>query len=70
MEDDLRALIRRWRKEADRHRSRYGDERLARLCEAHAQELEEALEGRAAGEPFDAEAIAAEIVMRIRRSED
>lgn len=69
MEDELRALIRRWQKEASRLRARYGDERVARLCEAHAQELEDVLEGRSTGEPFDAEAIAAEIVLRIRRGD-
>lgn len=68
--EELRNLIRRWREEADELRARYGDERTARLCEAHAQELEKALEGRLVAEPFDAEAIAAEIVMRIRRSGD
>ena len=69
MEAELRALIRRWRDEADELRARYGDEPAARLCEAHARELERALQGRTDAEPFDARAIAAEIVLRIRRGD-
>lgn len=32
-----------WRSEAKRLRIRYGDDRLARICEVHAEELEHAL---------------------------
>lgn len=39
----LAALARRWRCEAADLRARYGDERLARLCEVHAGELERAM---------------------------
>lgn len=67
MRASLRELASRWRREAERLRERYGDEQAARLCETHARELEDVLEGDAPGEPFDAEAIAAEIVRRIRR---
>lgn len=36
-------LIQAWREEAERLRERYGDERLAKICETHARELEAAL---------------------------
>lgn len=39
----IRDLIESWRGEASRLRERYGEERLARLCEVHAAELEDAL---------------------------
>ena len=44
----LREAASRWRREAADLRTRYGDERLARLCEVHANELE--LAARAAAE--------------------
>lgn len=39
----LSQLAKTWREEAERVRQRYGKESLARLCEAHADELEEAV---------------------------
>ena len=40
---NVHELIESWRSEAEHLRERYSDERLARACEAHAQELEAAL---------------------------
>jgi len=39
----LQRLVQEWLEEAERIRSRYRDESLAALCEAHARELEVAL---------------------------
>lgn len=39
--DSIEALAQEWRDEAQRIRTRYADEHGARLCEAHAAELEE-----------------------------
>ena len=41
MKDPFLELADDWRREATALRERYGDERLARLCETHARELEE-----------------------------
>lgn len=38
--ETLRELLDAWRAEAEMLRGRYGDERGARLCEVHADELE------------------------------
>lgn len=43
MSQALNALAKDWRQEAEDLRSRYGDDRLATLCEAHAGELESLL---------------------------
>lgn len=43
MTDPLLQVTRAWREEAQRIRHRYTDDRLARLCEVHAEELELAL---------------------------
>lgn len=43
MSDQLLTVARAWREEAERIRHRYTDDRLARLCEVHAEELETAL---------------------------
>lgn len=40
-------LVTSWREEAARLRARYGDDRLAQLCETHAAELETAIIGSA-----------------------
>lgn len=41
MKDPFLELAGEWRREAATLRERYGHEQLARLCETHAQELEE-----------------------------
>lgn len=43
MSQALNALAKGWREEAENLRARYGDDRLASLCEAHAGELESLL---------------------------
>lgn len=43
----LLQVAREWREEAARIRHRYTDDRLARLCEVHAEELEMALQQEA-----------------------
>lgn len=40
MSQAFNALAKDWRHEAENLRNRYGDDRLASLCEAHAAELE------------------------------
>jgi hypothetical protein len=44
MENALRELAAAWKGEGRRLRERYGQEGMARVCEAHAQELVEAIE--------------------------
>lgn len=46
VEDPVRALVRTWSDEASVLRTRYGDHRLAALAEAHAVDLQKALESR------------------------
>lgn len=46
----LRDLVGEWRAEASRLRDRYAEEHLAKLCEAHADELEAALRAEADAE--------------------
>lgn len=52
-------LVGEWRREAERIRSRYGAEDLAKLCETHAVELEAAITA-AEEEELDLTAAAAE----------